>query len=83
VGTVQLELKDAPEGIAIENLSPARNGGSISFKADAEKLQPGLKGNLIVDAYVEREQQREGRPPVKRRYLAATLPAIPFEIVAR
>ena len=52
--------------------------------ADVEKVKPGLKGNLIVDAFTERTMDPSGdgkQPANKRRVPLGTLPAIPFEIV--
>lgn len=84
-GRFQLELNDAPEGIAIGSVSPSGSGAEIVFKSDAAKVKPGLKGNLVVNIMA-------GPPPgaakakkqtTNRRFAVGTLPAIPFEIVAR
>jgi hypothetical protein len=81
-GQIQLALNDPPEGISME-VSPLRDGVSLQLHADAQKAKPGLRGNLIVDAFLERTvTPPDGRPPVKRRQPLGTLPAIPFEIVA-
>jgi hypothetical protein len=47
------------------------------------KVKPGLKGNLIVDASSDRPAapKDKGAKPARRRP-SATLPAIPFEVVA-
>jgi hypothetical protein len=76
---VQLALSEPPEGIAIENVSPAREGVAILLRADAEKVAPGLKGNLILDAFIERTFGPAGAQR-KRRIPVGTLPAVPFEI---
>ncbi|MCX6910651.1 MAG: PPC domain-containing protein [Verrucomicrobia bacterium] len=47
-GTLELELSDAPSGIAIEKTSAAGMGTEIVLRADAAKLKPGQQGNLIV-----------------------------------
>jgi hypothetical protein len=77
---IQLALSDPPEGIAIENVSPAREGMAILLRADAEEVTPGLKGNLILDAFIERSIGPAGAQR-KRRIPVGTLPAVPFEIV--
>ena len=77
---IQLALSDPPEGIAIENASPVREGMAILLRADAEKVAPGLKGNLILDAFIERTVGPAGGQR-KRRIPVGTLPAVPFEIV--
>jgi hypothetical protein len=82
-GQLRLELSDAPEGISLGQITPAREGTEITLRADAAKIKPGAKGNLIVKATAGR-----GAPPGKakgpaNRQPTATLPAIPFEIVER
>lgn len=81
---VQLELDDPPEGITIQKVSLAGKDPSVVFKCDPKKTKPGLKGNLIVNAYVTRSVQasKTSKKKVKRRFLAGALPAMPFEIVA-
>lgn len=80
---VQLELSDPPEGIEIKGMSRVVGGVAIDLQADAEKTEPGLKGNLLVNAFIERTFGRAGgtQPGNKRRIPIGTLPAIPFEIV--
>jgi hypothetical protein len=43
----QLELSDPPEGISIQNVSPSREGAEIELAADAEKVKPGMGGNVM------------------------------------
>jgi hypothetical protein len=76
---VKLALNEPPEGIAIQKVSPGREGLSITLSADPAKAKPGLRGNLIVDAYTERAANKTA----KRRTALGTLPAIPFEVVSR
>lgn len=80
---IQLALSDPPEGIEIKGTSRVVGGVAIDLQADAEKTQPGLKGNLLVNAFIERTFGRAGgtQPGNKRRIPVGTLPAIPFEIV--
>jgi hypothetical protein len=82
---VQFELNDPPEGIELRNASPGRNGTEIVLQCDAAKAKPGLKGNLIVNISAERvAQPANGRPQANRQRVSlGTLPAVPFEIVAR
>ena len=47
-----------------------------------EEIKPGLKGNLIVEAFVQRQQKIGPGKPRVRRVPLGTLPAIAFEIVA-
>ena len=76
---VQLALNDPPEGITIKDVAMSRDGVSMTLMADASKVKPGLKGNLIVDAFVERVTDQKKR--TVRRSPLGTLPAVPFEVV--
>jgi hypothetical protein len=82
---VQYELSAPPEGIELRNASPGRDGTEIVLQCDAAKAKPGLKGNLIVNISAERvAQAANGRPQANRQRVSlGTLPAVPFEIVAR
>ncbi len=84
LGQIQLELNEPPDGIAIQKVTPFDQGIEIVLQSDAAKIKPGLKGNLIVNAFAVRTpapsgsgkaQGNRGRSPL------GTLPAIPFEIV--
>jgi hypothetical protein len=72
--TLHLELNQPPDGIAIQAVETVRDGVAITLRTDAAKIKAGMKGNLIVDAYIER--------PANRRAPFGTLPAIPFEITS-
>jgi hypothetical protein len=74
-----LQLNEPPEGITIQEVQPAPNGMSLLLRADS-KVKAGLKGNLIVDAFVDHIVTPEKGVPTKRRNLLGTLPAIPFEV---
>jgi hypothetical protein len=76
-GSVQLALNEPPEGMTIENVNQLRDGFAILLHADKDKLKPGVKGNLIVEAYMERSTPGTLN---KRRQGMGILPAIPFEV---
>ncbi|MGB7721934.1 MAG: PPC domain-containing protein [Bryobacteraceae bacterium] len=82
---VQYELSEPPEGIALRNASPVRDGTELVLQCDAAKAKPGLKGNLIVNISAERVAQPANakQQANRQRISLGTLPAIPFEIVAR
>ena len=82
-GQVRLELSEPPEGIAIQKVSRFEGGVAIDLRTNGEKIKPGLKGNLIVNAFVERvPRTKDGKPRGPRRRIPmGTLPAIPFEVV--
>jgi hypothetical protein len=57
-------------------------GAQFVLQADATKIKPGLRGNLIVTISGERVPAgNQPAPPVRRRLPLGTLPAIPFEII--
>jgi hypothetical protein len=77
---VGMVLNDPPEGVSIQSVTPTRDGVSVVLRAQADKAKPGLKGNLILDAFREAAANSGGRQP-RRRQPLGTLPAIPFEVV--
>jgi len=82
IADTRLQLSDPPDGISIGDISPTADGAAISFKADAAKVKPGLKGNLIVEAFTEKTPPPvDGKTPAKNRWSNGFLPAIPFEVV--
>jgi hypothetical protein len=80
---VKLVLSEPPEGVSIRNVSFSPEGFTVLLGADAAKAKPGLKGNLIVNAFVDRVPPADkGKPAAqKQRVLLRSLPAVPFEIV--
>ena len=81
----RFELHEPPEGIAVRKITPAERGIEIELQADAAKLKPGLRGNLIVDAFATdpAPMKKAKFKPNRPRTAVGTLPAIPFEIVGR
>jgi hypothetical protein len=85
-GKVVLELTDPPEGIAIASVTAIREGTEVLLRCDAAKVKPGLKGNLILNGFVEREAapgNDKAPAAARRRVPLGALPAIPFEVVDR
>lgn len=78
---VRLALNDPPEGISIQSVSERPGAVSVVLKVQADKAKPGLKGNLIVDAFREVQPPANAKNQQRRRQPMGTLPAIPFEIV--
>ncbi len=82
---IHFELSEPPEGIVVQRISPIREGSEIVLQSDAGKVKIGLQGNLIVNVLAEavpRPDSPKGKGNT-RRMLVGTLPAIPFEIVAK
>ncbi|MFZ1932417.1 MAG: PPC domain-containing protein [Thermoguttaceae bacterium] len=82
---VLLTLHDPPAGVSIEKVSLTSDGATVVLTTDPEKVKPGQRGNLIVDASVERmvNPKNAKAKAQKRTIPLGSLPAIPFEIVAR
>jgi hypothetical protein len=82
---IKLELSDAPEGIALQNVTPGRDAVELVLQSDSEKAKPGLKGNLIVEILAKPNPNAVAKkgPMANRRFSLGSLPAIPFEIVER
>jgi len=78
---VQLALNEPPEGISIQSVTPERDGVSVVLRVQADKAKPGLKGNLILDAFREVAPNPAAANRARRRQPLGTLPAIPFEVV--
>jgi len=80
----QFELSNPPDGIMIQSASPVRDGVEIVLQTDADKVKPGLKGNLIINGYMPRPAETNAAKPKannNQRLPLGALPAIPFEIV--
>ncbi len=80
---VQFALSNPPEGITAQNAPPAQDGMVLVLSADDEKVKPGLKGNLIIEATAERAVNPGGgvQKAAKKRVSLGFLPAIPFEVI--
>ena len=78
---VRFALNDPPEGISIQKVTPDSDGVSVLVSVQGDKAKPGLKGNLILDAYREQVANPAAGIRQNRRQPMGTLPAIPFEVV--
>ena len=81
--TIQLELKEPPEGVTLHDVSVVPEGLAFQLSADKDAIQSGFADNLIVEAFRESApKQQEGKPAAaKRRTSMGIFPAIPIEIV--
>ena len=86
-GNIDLELSEPPEGITIEKFSSSRGGTEIVLHSDAKKVKLGLKGNLIVNSFFVAKPggiADKSKKKLDKRFTSlGSLPAIPFEVVAR
>jgi hypothetical protein len=80
---VQMALNNPPEGISVQTVSSTQESLTLLLQADADKVKPGQKGNLIIEASAERTANPASgtQPANKKRMSLGFLPAIPFEIV--
>ncbi|MBN1908271.1 MAG: PPC domain-containing protein [Pirellulales bacterium] len=77
---VRLVLDDPPEGVTIQELIHAPGELTVVFTTDAKKAAPGVAGNLIFNAFLERTVKDKNKRETKRRVPLGPLPAVPFEI---
>jgi len=79
-----LELSDPPTGITLTDTLPLREGCELVLQSNAALMKPGQKGSLTVKIIGQRPGRRGKTQPVsgEPRVTLATLPPIPFEIVA-
>jgi len=81
---VKLALNEPPKGITISKVTPDPQGGlAFEVSVDGKDAKVGLRGNLIVDAFMEyASKSKDGKARPKRRTPLGALPAIQFEVVA-
>jgi len=80
---MKAELKNPPEGISVEGVSPCDDGVEIAFRADSEKAKPGTRGNLIVELIARRNPGKNEKPDGEYHSSMGLLPAIPFELAEK
>ncbi len=80
VNSVEVVLDAPPEGVAIESVTMEEGRAAIVLFADAEQVEPGLRGNLIFEVYHRGLVRTSDGKERRRRLLLGTLPATPFEI---
>ena len=82
---IQFELSEPPEGITVRSSTVGQTGVDLVLAADAAKVKPGLRGNLIVNVLGERTNApgaaKAKAKANRQRIPLGTLPALPFEIV--
>jgi len=84
LSNIELELYEAPAGLALEDVNSAPDGVTFRLKADKDILAGGYIGNIIVEAFrrvVPRAQRGGAAPAENRRVSIGFLPAIPVEVV--
>jgi hypothetical protein len=79
-GDILVDLSDPPEGIVVDRVSWTEKGMAFVLRADAAKAKPGLKGNLMANAFLQETVTEDGKTRQVRN-LIGPVPALPFEIV--
>jgi hypothetical protein len=80
---IVLTARESPEGVSVVETSPLSGGVAVRMRCETGEAEPGLKGNLIIEAAIERTVEGGAGGAAKtRRSPIGLLPAIPFEIVA-
>jgi hypothetical protein len=78
---IQVELSDPPDGITVERAARNEKGLTLVLRGDAQKAKPGLRSNLMANAFSKTTvTDKEGRTRDVRNFIGP-LPAMPFEIV--
>lgn len=78
--SMSFELSNAPVGLSLKSVTGVEGALVIEVRADASLLRAGLKGNLILDMFMQRTNALAKRPNAAKT-LVGCLPAISFEIV--
>ena len=82
-GNFQLQLKDPPEGLTMQNVRNVQGGLTFALKADKEMMSDGFEDNLIIEAFTQfnsKQKNAKGQNQ-KRRVSIGVLPAVPIKIV--
>jgi hypothetical protein len=80
-GQPQVDLSDPPEGISVDRVSWIEKGIAVVLRADAQKAKPGLKGNIMANAFLQSTVTEKDGKTREVRNLIGPMPAMPFEIV--
>lgn len=79
-GQIQVELSDPPQGIAVDRASWIERGLALVLRGEA-KAPPGLKGNLMANAFLQTTVTEQDGKTREARNFIGPLPALPFEVV--
>ena len=87
LGNTEFVLGEPPEGVTVESVTPTAEGVSLAIRADAAKVKPGVRGNLIFEVFRVTTPKvipgKESKAPKTQRYSAGFLPAIPYKVAGR
>ncbi len=80
---VRAELKNPPDGIWVEGVSPCAEGVEIAFRAGRTNAKPGSQGNLIVELTAGKAAAPGDKDQTEKRWSLGLLPAIPYELAEK
>lgn len=82
---LEMDAVEGPEGLTVKTVTPVAGGADVILEADAEKLKPGQRGNLVLEAFCWRDaRDKKGKPAgKKRRVPLGTVPAVSYKITAK
>lgn len=82
---LELELRDAPDGMSLQDVIVNSDGLTFSIEADENLMASGYADNLIVEAFREfiPRNQRGQKDAKTQRVSVGVFPAIPVEIVKK
>jgi len=77
----EIELAEGPEGVTLKTVNNTRMGIEVVIAADAAQVKPGTTGNLIF-GLTPKSFLAGKRNANAGGAVVASLPAVPFEVVA-
>lgn len=82
---VALELRDAPKGVSLDEITSGPKGLAFAVKASSDAEKAPSRDNLVVEAFMETASgDKDAKAKKKKnRFSLGVLPAIPYEIVKR
>lgn len=80
---VRAVLKNPPDGISIDKVSPSDDGVEIAFKADPAKAKPGSQGTLLVELTAGRPALPTDKDQSEKRWSLGLLPAITYALAEK
>lgn len=78
----EVELAEGPEGLTLKTVNNTRAGIEVVVAADAAQLKPGTTGNLIFELTPKGFLAGKRNGKAAGGAVVASLPAVPFEVVA-
>ncbi|MFB3896379.1 MAG: hypothetical protein ACE14V_08765 [bacterium] len=78
---IRLQLDEPPNGIILRDVVNEQGNLTLILAADGKLANPGLRENLIVEAFAEYERKDGKNAGAKQRTSLGILPAIPIQVM--